>query len=162
MSENVPQEVVTLVNTTLAIDAALSVIAAICAYAINQHLNLGFPFNIFEGVVALGMVWTLAAPFFLIYHQVTLPLPLWMTSGHPISFGGLRPDVCTPEGYYETWPCFPLYLKDWLARVAAGPGSWKDLSQPDTRLVLCLSFVGMNLLLLGALVYQLRQPRQRR
>lgn len=107
-------------------------------------------------LLPLMIFWDLQINHYLVYHRVTLPLPAWLTSGHPVAYGGMKSNVCSgPEAYgteaYGTWPCFPAELAAWYADVTGIQG-WKRFFQPPVKLWLCLLFLAINIGILPLLV----------
>jgi hypothetical protein len=100
--------------------------------------------------------WSFPTAIYPLYYSVTLPLPMLMTSGRPISFGGVLYNVCD-ESTVEQWPCFPSQTKTWLANMSQ-PGGWKYLSQLDPKFLSYLIFMAFNLGILTAMVYYLCKP----
>jgi hypothetical protein len=163
MSEYSPEEGGFIV-TAFAVGCALSFLVPITVETFNRYLDLGLHFE--AGFLAwlLADFWTFPTGFYLLYHPVTLPLPTWLTFGHPVTFGGISPNVCNnptltlvakPPG---GWPCFPAHLKDRIAHLA-GPEGWKYLVYLDAKLILCLSFLFINIVLITWLVFTVRKPR---
>jgi len=163
MSEYSPEEGEFIV-TALAVGCALSFVVPITVETLNRYLDLGLQFEV--GFIAwlLADFWTFPTGFYLLYHPVTLPLPTWLTFGHPVTFGGISPSVCNnPTLTLEAkppggWPCFPSHLKDRIAHLA-GPEGWKYLVYLDAKLILCLSFLIINIILITYLVFMIRKPR---
>lgn len=153
-------------NTALGYCFALSFLVPTLEVAINWYFDLGLHPHV--GIVAwmLAIIWTFPAAFYLIYHPVTLPLPAWLTFGHPVSFGGITPNVCNnPTLTLENmcrppggWPCFPSQLRDRFANLA-GPDGWKYLTRLDARLQLCIFFVVLNIGVITGLVFMIRESR---
>jgi hypothetical protein len=98
-------------------------------------------------------IWSFPVTLYLLYHRVALPVPF----GRPITFGGIRPNICTIHG---RCPCFSENLKAWLAKLA-GPESWKHLFPQEETLWAFISFVVLNLALLSMLRLDVRKPRSR-
>ncbi|GAB7333475.1 hypothetical protein MBLNU13_g05069t1 [Cladosporium sp. NU13] len=91
-----------------------------------------------------------------------MPLPTWLTFGHPMTFGGITANVCNnptltleakPHG---RWPCFPSQPKDRIANLT-GPEGWKYLVQ--LRLIGYLLFLVVNISLITFLIFEIRRPR---
>jgi hypothetical protein len=111
-----------------------------------------------------GQLWTRWVVLYLLFHPVTLPLPTWLTSGHPVTFGGITPNVCDNHtlslgwnGGHD-WPCLPSELATRFANVA-GPEGWKWLLQLDAKVGYCLIFFVLNLGILTMLMFELRKLR---
>lgn len=163
MSEYSPEEG-QFFNAALGYCFALSFVVPILEVTINWYLDLGLHPDV--GILAwlLAIGWAFPAAFYLLYHPVTLPFPTWLTSGYPVTFGGVVPNVCNhPKltlGYKPAggWPCFPSQLKDRFDHLS-GPDGWKYLTQLDARLQLCIFFFVFNVGMITALVFLIRKPR---
>jgi hypothetical protein len=163
MSQYSPEEGQFIV-TALGIGCALSFLVPILVEAVNWYLDLGLHFEVAFTAWLLADLWTFPTGFYLLYHPVTLPLPTWLTFGHPVTFGGIAPNVChNPTLTLEVkppggWPCFPAHLKDRAARLA-GPEGWKYLIHLDAELILCLFCAVLNFGLITFLMRMIRKPR---
>ena len=152
-------------DTVLKYCFALSFLVPILGVAINWYFHLGLNPDVALIAWVLELIWAFPVAFYLVYHPVTLPLPTWLTYGHPVTFGGIEPNVChnptlTLENMYRPaggWPCFPSQLKDRFANLS-GPHGWKYLTQLDARLQLCIFFVVLNIGVITGLVIKIRKP----
>jgi hypothetical protein len=99
------------------------------------------------------ILWSFPIMRYLLYHRVAIPIPF----GHPITFGGFRPNVCTVHG---SWSCLSEDLKAWLID-GAGPPSWKHLIPREETFWAILFFVVLNLGLLVMLRSDIRNPQSR-
>lgn len=163
MSQYSPEEG-TFIVTALGIGCALSFLVPISVSIIDWYLDLGLHFEVVFTAWLLADFWTFPTAFYLLYHPITLPLPIWLTFGQPVTFGGIAPNVCKyPTLTLEVkppggWPCFPAHLKDRVAHLV-GPEGWKYLVHLDAELILCLAFLVINLGLITFLVHVIRKPR---
>lgn len=163
MSQYSPEEGQFIV-TALGVGCALSFLVPILVEAVSWYLDLGLHFEVAFTAWLLADLWTFPTGFYLLYHPVTLPVPTWLTSGHPVTFGGIAPNVCNnPTLTLEVkppggWPCFPAHLKDRAAKLA-GPEGWKYLIHLDAELILCLFFAVLNFGLITFLIRMIRKPR---
>lgn len=73
---------------------AFARIAYILTEVVNRLLGLGLSPQVTILVLPTTMWWSIAINFYLLYHRVTLPLPLWLTCGHPVVYGGMISNVC--------------------------------------------------------------------
>lgn len=152
-------------DTVLKYCFALSFLVPILGAAINWYFHLGLNPDVALIAWVLELIWAFPVAFYLVYHPVTLPLPTWLTYGHPVTFGGIEPNVCnnptlTLENMYRPaggWPCFPAQLKDRFANLS-GPHGWKYLIQLDARLQLCIFFVVLTIGVIAGLVIKIRKP----
>jgi len=151
-------------NNTLGYCFALSILVPILEVTISWYLDLGLRPEVGISAWLLAIGWTFPAAFYILYHPVTLPLPTWLTSGHPVTFGGIIPDVCNNPtltlqfGEPGGWPCFPSQLKDRFANLS-GPDGWKYLTRLDARMQLCIFFFVFNVGVITTMVFWIRKPR---
>lgn len=163
MSEYSPEEGQYIV-TALATGCALSFLVPILVATVNWFLDLGLHPGVGIAAWLLADLWTFPTAFWLLYHPVTLPLPTWLTFGHPVTFGGITPNVCNnPTLILEAkppggWPCFPSQLQDRISN-STGPKGWKYLVHMDARLIACLLFLVVNIGLITFLIFEIRRPR---
>lgn len=161
MFENLSQEDEFL-RKAVYIGFALSHLASTSIFALGLCLDMHT--NIHIIALMFGILWTHPTTLYLLYHPMTLPLPTWLTSGHPLIIGGITPNICqhsTLELGLEgggSWPCLPSEFKARLANMA-GPEGWKWLVQLDRKAINCLIFLGLNLGILTMLMIDLRKPR---
>lgn len=146
---------------------AFAPIAFILTEAVNRSLSLGLGPQVTILVLPTTMWWSLAINLYLLYHRVTLPLPLWLTSGHSVAYGGMISNVCDePNAYLDykgdgSWPCLPSMFSAWLTDLT-GPKGWNHLFHPPDKVIACLVFATGNLLVLAVFVHGLRTSRFRR
>lgn len=164
MSGKLSEGALDFFNGSAWVGIALSILAAILTETANWYFDLGLHPEVAILVMTLTALWSLPMFLYLLYHRVTLPLPTWLTCGHPVAFGGAASNVCADPSVAlglngnGGWPCFPSELKTWLAKVA-GPQGWSYLLQPDTKLILCLIFLALNIGIIVILIHLLRKPR---
>ena len=161
---HIPAQDESFIGKTMGSGLALSLLSIILAQSLNLYLDLGFrP----EACLTVGLVvtiWVFPTTLWLLYHRISLPT--WLTFGHPVSFGGVRPNVCNstfvPGLMIDRpcdWACFPSELQTRLARVIGGPERLKYLFQLDLKIIACFIFLAMILGMVAAVVHELRQPR---
>jgi hypothetical protein len=134
-----------------------SFLTIILSESANQYWKLGLHPSVALQFGGWIVGWSIPTAMYLLYHRVTRPLPMWMTPGRPVSFGGVSSNICD-EFNANRWPCFPSQMKNWLANVSES-GGWKYLFQPPIGFVGCLVFLAFNLGMLIAMVHFLRKPR---
>ena len=164
MFENTPQEDEFFRQAVWYGSVLCIFLAPIPVTAISLFFGVDVNFGLFWIAWMFGFLWIHLAALYLIYHPVTLPLPTWLTSGHPVTFGGFRPDICDNstlslgwEGGHD-WPCLPSEIGTRFANVT-GPEGWKWLVQLDGKLTCCLGFLALNLMVCTMLMAELRKPR---
>jgi hypothetical protein len=94
----------------------LSLFIAIFAGITKRCLASDWDSDVFLFTFIFSIVWSFPVMIYFLYHRTTLPVPEWLTSGRPVTFGGIAPNVCE-AGYHDRWLCFPDDLKNWLANV---------------------------------------------
>lgn len=83
-------------------------------------------------------LWRYPLIFFLQYHRVALPI--WLTFGYPVAFGGILPHACDDTiREIAVWPCVHEDFKTWLINIA-GPHGWRYLVFPGQTLLKCAAF----------------------
>ena len=87
---------------------------------------------------------------YLLYHQLTIPT--WLTFGYPVSFGGVKPNICD-ESTADQCPCFT-----WFSDVT-GPGGWKYLFKPDFKLMFFILLLAYDIIFLRCLFTSLRKTK---
>jgi hypothetical protein len=137
----------------LLVGFALSILNTIWVNVILRYLN---PDTLLGETIMIApylftTLWSFPVTLYLLYHRVALPFPF----GRPITFGGIKPNVCTIHGRCA---CFSEDLKAWLADLA-GPEGWKHLFPQEETLWAFISFVVLNLALLAILQSDMRKPR---
>ena len=159
MAQYSPEEsrfIITALGVGIALYPLVPILVETSNWYWDLHLN---PIAAF----ILAVLWAHPKAFYLLFHPVTLPLPTWLTSEHPVTFGGVAPNICTsptlmlkintPGG----WPCFPAHLKDSLVHLV-GPGGWKYLVILDAELILCLIFLAFHIVLILVWIFPPPKP----
>jgi hypothetical protein len=71
-----------------------------CIAKINKNLRTGWNLDdSFLIPLSWTALWGSAISMYLVYHRVTLPLPAWLTFGHPVTVRGVLPNVCDDSGF---------------------------------------------------------------
>jgi hypothetical protein len=133
-------------NQSIPYMLALSFFIAILAGTTKRCLTSKWDSEILHFTFIFSLVWSFPVMIYFLYHRTTLPVPEWLTSGRPVTFGGIAPNVCK-AGQSGHWPCFPNDFKNWLANVY-GLKDWEHLVPRGCTSWLCLIFLALNLMLL--------------
>lgn len=156
-------QVATFFNKAIIVGFALSWLAPILLAFIDFKLGLGINPDVAPLAMLRAMLWILPIAAYLIHHPATLPLPQWLTFGHPVTFGGIVPNVrenptltlgVDPSG---DWPCFPAQMKDRIVNLV-GPNGWRYLIEFDARIIACVLFLVLNLGMLAWVLATARKP----
>jgi hypothetical protein len=136
----------------------LGMFFGVCGTMIDYYLDLGYG----DGALLIPLFWTtlwgLATNRYLLYHRVTLPLPTWLAFGHPVTFGGVLPNVCD-QSAWTAWPCLP---RDWHKFMNTPLLHVLDKENwPKWNVVTILFFVACNLSLFTRVFYTVRNACRR-
>jgi hypothetical protein len=136
---------------------AASLFIAIFAGTTNRCLTSEWDPDIFGFTFFVSIVWSFPVMFYFLYHRATLPLPEWLTSGRPVTFGGIAPNVCE-AGASGIWPCFPKDFKNLVGNVVGLKG-WEYLVPRQGTIWLLFFFLALNFVIV-VLVRRYRQIQQ--
>ena len=137
---------------------ALGIMGAVCTGLIDWFLEMGWGPQTATLVFDFSMLWHIPIALYLIYHRLTLPLPICVTFGQPLALGGIVSDTCDGSNY-GSWPCFTHDLKVWLGSLIRLE-SWSQVFKPEMTVVLFLIFVAGNILWLRSFAKALRYDPQ--
>jgi hypothetical protein len=73
---------------------ALALMATGFTEMINWYFKLGLYPDVATQILALTFTWITPITVYALYNQVNVLLPTWLTSGHPVSFDGVKPNIC--------------------------------------------------------------------
>jgi hypothetical protein len=131
-------------STGAKIDFFLGIFFSVCGTMIDWYFELGVGENALIIPYIWTVLWGLPLNMYFVYHRVTLPT--WLTFGHPVTFGGILPNV-DDESATTKRPCLP---RDWHKFMN---GNW-----PENHVVF---YLALNLGLFTWIFCTLRNARRR-